>query len=48
MLRVRYHAVYRFVKGIFANDLMISLAYHVETGVLEWARNRIPFPIITL
>ena len=47
-LWVRFDPVYRFVWEISGNDLMTGLAYHVETGGMEWNRNRVHFSLITL
>jgi len=46
-LWVRFDPAYQLVRETFANDLMIGLAYHVETGVVEWARNWVRLPLIT-
>ena len=47
-LWVRFDPVYRVVWETFAMDLLIGLAYRVETKVVKWARSLVRFPLITL
>ena len=48
LLWVRFDPMYRVVWKTFAMDVIMGLAYHVETEVVEWSRSRVHFPLMKL